>query len=197
MLGTLPLEAQAVARAESEPPLRVEPGARLATLATEHYPFIWRLLRRLGIPADRADDAAQEVFVVASQRIDDIAVGSERSFLFGTALRVAKSARRASVREQPNDGLEVELDPRPAPDELTEQKRARELLDRILLGLDEELRVVFILFEIEGFTTPEIAETLDVPLGTAASRLRRAREAFEQHVARIEAKQRNATGGAR
>jgi RNA polymerase sigma-70 factor (ECF subfamily) len=49
------------------------------------------------------------------------------------------------------------------------------VLDAFILSLDVDTRSVFVLTELDGFTTPEIAELLEVPLGTAASRLRRAR----------------------
>jgi RNA polymerase sigma-70 factor (ECF subfamily) len=72
--------------------------------------------------------------------------------------------------------------PLPGPDELSDQKRARELLNRVLEDMTLELRTVFILFELEGLRSPEIAEMVGVPLGTVASRLRRAREAFRELV---------------
>jgi len=51
-----------------------------------------------------------------------------------------------------------------------------------------DLRTVFILSELEGMTMPEVAALLEVPVGTAASRLRRAREAFRAAVAELESK---------
>ena len=59
-----------------------------------------------------------------------------------------------------------------------DQKQRRELLDRWLDGLPLELRAPFVLFEIEGLALGEIAELLEVPLGTAKTRLRRARQLF-------------------
>jgi len=44
---------------------------------------------------------------------------------------------------------------------------------------------VFVLFELEGMTTPEIAELIGIPLGTAASRLRRARETFREAASKL------------
>ena len=61
---------------------------------------------------------------------------------------------------------------------LLEQKRHRELLDRILDTLTQDLRTAFVLFELEDLSVPEIAEVLEIPTGTVASRLRRAREQF-------------------
>lgn len=157
--------------------------ARLEGMIEADYRFIWRLLRRLGVHECAIDDAVQEVFVIAAERLDDIKEGSERSFAFGTALRVAQSTRRARARERASDEIDLPPSALPGPDELSDQKRARDLLNRILDGMPLDLRTVFILFELEGMTSPEIAEVANVPLGTVASRLRRAREAFKTLVA--------------
>jgi RNA polymerase sigma-70 factor (ECF subfamily) len=158
--------------------------ARLERMIASDYRLIWRVLRRLGVPADSVDDAAQQVFLIAAERLDDIAVKSERAFAFGTALRVAQSLRRKLARlPVSDDGSDLRASLLPGPDELIEQKRARELLDRVLEQLPLELRSVFVLFELEGMTSPEIAALLELPLGTVASRLRRAREQFSALVA--------------
>jgi RNA polymerase sigma-70 factor (ECF subfamily) len=163
---------------------------RLRRIVEEHYDFIWRLLRRIGVPADGVDDAAQEVFLVALRKLEAIERGSERSFLFGTALRVASDRRRARARsrEVPTaDELDA-ADHAPAPDELTDQRRARQALDEVLDAMADDLRVVFVLYELEGMTSGEIADLIGVPAGTAASRLRRAREEFSRQVKRIRAR---------
>jgi len=147
------------------------------------YRLIWRLLRRLGVHEHAVDDAAQQVFLVAAERLTDIAPASERSFVFGTALRVAQSLRRKHSREDPSADTDLSASSLPGPDELSEQRRARERLDRIIEQLPLDLRTVFILFELEGLSSPQIAELVAVPLGTVASRLRRARERFAELVA--------------
>jgi RNA polymerase sigma-70 factor (ECF subfamily) len=139
----------------------------------------------LGLRADRAEDATQDVFLIALEALPHIAEGSERAFLYGTAFRLAHGMRRRREREVPSLGLEFDPSPIPLPDQLTDQKRAREMLDAFVLGLDADTRSVFVLTELDGFTTPEIADLLHVPLGTAASRLRRARERFESTARRI------------
>ena len=143
----------------------------------QHYAGVWRFLRRLGVARDRVDDAAQHAFLVMLEAIPRIVPGCERAFLYSTAVRIAHGLRRRPEREIAT----VDVDgasPLPSPDELTDQKRAREMLDRLLEHIDLDARAVFVLFEIEGFTVPEIADLLKVPLGTAASRLRRSREQF-------------------
>jgi RNA polymerase sigma-70 factor (ECF subfamily) len=165
----------------------VDSRERLEHAIRNDYRLIWRLLRRLGVPADAVDDAAQEVFLVVAERLADIRENSERSFAFGTAIRVAHSARRRRAREvagAEDEGVESTVrSPLPGPDELSDQKRARELLNEVLDSMSFELRTVFILFELEGLRSPEIAELVGVPLGTVASRLRRARESFHALVA--------------
>lgn len=155
----------------------------LHQLFKETYDGIWRLLRGLGVPTDRVDDAAQQVFLVYAERRNDVVRGSERSFLFGTALRVAHVVRRGVPREVSGE-IDCACSEQPGVDELTDQKRARQVLDHILDQLDPELRDVFVLYELEGFTMPEIAAIVEVPLGTAASRLRRGRERFSALVRR-------------
>lgn len=162
--------------------------ARLRRMLDDSFDFIWRSLRRFGLSDDRADDAAQQVFIIASRKLDMIRPESERSFLFGTAMRVASDLRRSAVsrREIAHADPAGDLaDTSTSPDELIDQRRARETLDAVLDAMDEDLRAVFMLFELEEMPTAEIATLLAIPPGTVASRLRRAREDFEVQVARI------------
>jgi len=165
---------------------------RLRAMIDAHSDFVWRALRGLGLLPHEADDATQRVFVVASERIDSIEMGCERAFLFQTAVRVASHARRAVARrrevlcEHPPEGDEGA----PGSDELLEQRRARQLLDEVLASLELDLRTVFMLFELEELSIPEIAEMLGIPRGTVSSRLRRAREEFSAELARRKARSR-------
>ena len=159
-----------------------EAQQRLERIFKQNYTLVWRLVRRLGLPPDAADDAAQQVFLVAAERLDDIAPESERAFVFGTALRVARTVGRKLGRELHGADGDQNASPLPRPDELADQKRARELLDAALDRMSPSLRTVFVLYEIEGFTMPEVAQLVGIPLGTAASRMRRARERFRRTV---------------
>jgi RNA polymerase sigma-70 factor (ECF subfamily) len=165
--------------------------ARLRTLVQEHFDFIWRSLRRLGVPHTDVDDCAQQVFWVAARKLAIITEGSERAFLFSTALRVASDARRSRVRRrevQQEDDAHQTCDAGPRPDEIADQRRARALLDDVLAQMPLDLRTVFVLFELEEMPTQEIATVLDLPTGTVASRLRRAREEFQKLVRRLQAR---------
>lgn len=169
----------------------------LERAAEESFQFIWRSLRRLGVRPDHAvDDAVQQVFEIAAKKRGQIEAGRERAFLFKTALLVAADFRRkrARCREVCDDeALLVAIEPALPPDELLEQRRSRALLDLVLDELPVELRTVFVLFELERLATADIAGLLALPVGTVASRLRRAREAFHLGSQRLRA--RMARGG--
>jgi RNA polymerase sigma-70 factor (ECF subfamily) len=180
--------------AGSEPPAATSAsGARkhdVSELVRAEFRFVWRLLRRLGLSAGDADDAAQQVFLVAAQRFADLLPGRERSFLYTTALHVASKSRRSVERRREDLGSDVEPDPEGAPsvEELLDRRRARELLDSLLDTLPLELRAVLVLHEIDELSAAEIADVVGVPIGTAASRLRRARELFGARLRRLEAR---------
>jgi RNA polymerase sigma-70 factor (ECF subfamily) len=157
--------------------------ARLEQMFVAHHALVWRTLRRRGLDADTAADATQQTFLVAAERLRDINLDSERAFLVGTALRVAFSVGRKTVRWQ----LEDDMDLRAAQGRnLLDKQAAIELCDLVLSKVDADLVEIFVLFELEGLSSPEIASSLEIPLGTVASRLRRAREQFRAVVGRLE-----------
>lgn len=165
----------------------------LERAATEHFQFIWRCLRRFGVGPDHmVDDAAQRVFEIAAAKRSRIVPGKERAFLFKTALLVACEQRRTLGRRARELADEAAVKraaaPTPPPEEALIQREWRQRLDQVLDALPLELRTVFVLFELERLTSPEIAELLGLPVGTVASRLRRAREAFRAAAQRLRAK---------
>ena len=157
----------------------------IARAVAEHFSLVWRSLRRFGVAEANADDAAQQVFLIFSRRIAEIDGERQVAFLLGTAVRVAANARRQSERSR-EVLVEGDSEESPAsdrdPEQLLEQKQRRAELDRALATLSQDQRVVFVLYELEGFSLPEIASALGVPLGTATSRLARGRERFEAWV---------------
>lgn len=164
--------------------------ARLTGIVRQHYAFVWRSLRRLGVPEADADDAAQRVLEVIARRLADIEPRAEKSFLFQTALRVASDLRRSRGRARTiadEDTLTRATDDKPSPEEALDRKQARAELDMILDQLSLDLRAVFVLFELEEMSTNEIAALLSIPPGTVSSRLHRAREDFQAICARARA----------
>ena len=186
----VPMTLEPPADGQALPALGSDGPARLRSAIDAHYEFVARALRGLGVLEREVDDVAQEVFLVFTKRAPEVAVPAERSFLFQTALRIASRARRSLARRREvSDGAAAEpIDPSPSPEDLSDQRRARELLDRVLDEMELDLRSVFVLFEIEELSTVEIAELLDVPTGTVASRLRRARDEFQAKVKRLAAR---------
>ena len=172
-------------------PFATVDGGRIRRLLSEHLGGIARYLGRLGIPASEVDDVAQEVFVVAASKLAGIPSGSDRRFLYAIASRVANNARRADTRRRRayERYLDLGRDPVPTQEELSDQLRARTLFDSVLREMTPELRGVFLLCEVEGLAVPEIARRLALPTGTAASRLRRARETFFDRIARARLRQ--------
>jgi RNA polymerase sigma-70 factor (ECF subfamily) len=153
-----------------------EHAARVARLIRKQFGFVWRLLRRVGVTEGEANTAAQEVFAAASQRIGDIRSGSERSFLFSTTLHVAARTRR-NRGEQP-----VISDDAPALEDLDGRQQAREVLGALLEQMPLELRVVFVLREIEQLEHIEIAGVVGIPLALVSTRLSEAQEDFATHL---------------
>ena len=176
--------------AESSRPSVTTPALRARALVADHFDFVWRLLRRIGVPEADVDDAAQHVFVVAAGRLSDILEGRERTFLFGTALRTAATLRRNLRRRQ--RWVETALVDAPSPDrtpyEELERGQALAFLDEVLAGMSDRLRMVFILSEIEELSAPDVARLQRIPVGTVASQLRRARKEFRDRLRRLQAR---------
>jgi RNA polymerase sigma-70 factor (ECF subfamily) len=150
----------------------------------------------MGVDEGRADDAAQEAFIVLSRRLGDVREGCERTFLLSSAVRIAANYRRTwHLKHEVADehALAAERDPRPTAEQLLDRKRLRQALQELLEGWPEDIRLAFVLFELEGLSVPEISQVTQTKLGTVASRLRRARELFQAGARRLRA--RAAAGG--
>lgn len=182
MLGALMLEVESAGALADDEAAK----SRLEHMFRAHHELVWRTLRRLGLGPEGAADATQQAFLIATERLHDIRAGSERAFLFGTALRLARTAFRSSKRLQLEDDMDLRADHTLRAEAMSNRQRALELADRILSKLDADLVTVFILFELEGMSAPEISKLVGIPVGTVASRLRRAREAFRAEAARLE-----------
>ena len=125
-------------------------------LYDSHFPFVWRNLRRLGVPDTILEDAAQDVFLVVHRRWDsfDARWSSVETWLFGILMRVARNHRRSLRRRSwaiPSTGDLVEVVPSPAagPAELVARREAVALLNRLLDSLDEDKRAIIVLVDIE------------------------------------------------
>ncbi len=159
-----------------------------------HFSFVWRTLRRLGVQPDNLSDATQDVFLVVGRRLGDLQSPElGRSWIYGIVVRVAHEHRRSQRRSLHEEAeFDEMLDPksRNAHDH-AEQAEEVELLDRLLSGLDNDKREVLVLVELEQLSVPEVAQLTGLNLNTVYTRLRAARIAFNEAVARHRARTRS------
>jgi RNA polymerase sigma-70 factor (ECF subfamily) len=171
-------------------PVRTEAVAslRFSAVYDEHFDFVWRMMRRLGIPTANLDDAVQDVFVTLHRRLGEYdGRASVRSWLFGFVSHVARDHRRRYRRKvapcvpTPSDsGADLAMaSANPSPVALAERSERVALLNRILDSLDDGKREILVLSFLEQMTVPEIADLLGLNLNTAYSRLRAAKQSFD------------------
>jgi RNA polymerase sigma-70 factor (ECF subfamily) len=155
-------------------------------LFSKEFDYVWFTLRRLGVPPRDLEDVAHDVFMHVHKHLADYdARRPIRAWLFGFAYRVASDYRRLARHRLEQLDAQPEIEDR-APS-VVDQVERKQMLDIASAALDElELgrRAVFILHDVEGLSAPEIAETLNIPLNTAYSRLRLARKQFNKSLAR-------------
>jgi len=160
-------------------------------LYERHFDFVWRTLRHLGVREADLADACQEVFLTVHRlypRFD--ARAKVTTWIFQICFNKARERRRSAHARREVLG-DAALDQARAPSDPFSQLERQDKLALFEAGLeamDLEQRAAFILFEIEGMNGPEVAEALAVPLGTAYSRLRLARQAFQSSVQRAHAR---------
>lgn len=160
----------------------------------QYFDFVWSSARHLGVAADAIDDVVQDVFIVIHAKLSTLQKPEAlRSWIYGIVRRTVSDYRRSRrTRDAAGARLGCELKSRqatqPSPLEMAERSAALQLLRAILAELDEPKREVFVMVEVLEMTVPEVVQALEIPLNTAYSRLRVARLAFEESVARREAR---------
>jgi RNA polymerase sigma-70 factor, ECF subfamily len=151
----------------------------------QHFAYIWRALRCLGVPAAAIDDAAQEVWVVVHRRLPEFQGRSQlKTWLFGIALNVNRNRRR-SVRRHPE--YELPLDVASNAHDPGLEHEGREAWQRVseyLATLDQQRREVFVCCLLEGLSAPEAAEVTGLPVATIYDRVRALRRSFKSWLER-------------
>jgi RNA polymerase sigma-70 factor (ECF subfamily) len=160
---------------------------KFASVYEEHFDFVRRIVRRLGVSEASAEDVTQEVFVVVSRRLAEFEERSSlKTWLFGIARNVSYRHRRQVQRRVVTvgeDALDTVPDSRArSAQEIVERREASCVLDALIDTLDDNKRRIFILAELEERPMPEVAEAMGINLNTAYTRLRAARRGLEQQI---------------
>jgi RNA polymerase sigma-70 factor, ECF subfamily len=185
----------------TEPTASAEPNARepwasdpasprptFDQIYAEGFPFVFRVLRSLGVTPVRLEDAAQDVFTVVHRRLGDFERRSSvRTWLFGIAQRVASDYRRSERRKPTHlEPLPADLScERASPHADLEAQRAADFVDAFLRSLSEEKRAFFALAFLEEMPATEVAEALGIPLNTVYSRIRSLRAELAKALKRL------------
>ena len=164
---------------------RSAPG--LDALFNEHFDYVWATLRQLGVAEEDREDLVQDVFLQVHSRLaDPDATRPIRPRLFGFACRVATDHRRRArhrveVLGVPSDAA----DDHPPADERLAGYEERELILEALQTIDLDRRAVLVMHDVDDVAVPQIARLFGIPLNTAYSRLRLAREQLASAVTRL------------
>lgn len=159
---------------------RREEGA-WAEFFTRYHAFVRHSARRLGTDSAEVDDVVQEAFTVAFKHIHTFEHGRMTTWLFRLVSNLVSNRHRARrVRE----GFLALVGRQPVkvqrnPEEAWEAREAQTLVHQLIARLSPKKRDVFALFELEGLSGDEIAQLLDLNIGTVWTRLHHARKDFE------------------
>lgn len=149
--------------------------------------FVWNCLRRFGIPERDLEDEALEVFLRLQESLSEFdTTRNIRPWIAGFAYRVACEYRRRPRHRYEQLGCEIDAPASVAsPEQNAVEGQRRAMISAALDRVDLVRRAVLVMHDVYGYTMPEIAESCDIPLNTAYSRLRVARTEFAQALKRI------------
>lgn len=158
-------------------------------LFEREFSYVWNALRRLGVAARDLEDVAQLVFLQVHAQLPTFDASRPlRPWLFAFAYHAASNHRNLARHRVELCVVAPDLaDPRAPADEQLITRQELELAERALMRVSLDRRAVLLLHEVEGHSIPEIAETLEIPLNTAYSRLRLARQEYELALRRLRA----------
>ncbi len=152
----------------------------------QHFDFVWRTVRSLGVPDAAVDDAVQEVFITVHRRLGEFERRSAlKTWIYSIAYHTAQNHRR-SARRREASSLDPELPSRePGPGEHVAGAQAGRFVLEFLDQLPRERRDVFVACVLEELSAPDVAEILQVKVNTVYSRLRLARAEFRAALERF------------
>jgi RNA polymerase sigma factor (sigma-70 family) len=160
-----------------------EPAA-LEALVRRHGPMVWGVCRRVLRHHHDAEDAFQATFLVLVRKAAAIRSPARLgNWLYGVAHQTALKARATRAKRKERERPATDM-PEPAVTDPGVGNDLQPLLDQELSRLPEKYRTVLVLCELEGQTLTEAARQLDLPQGTVASRLSRARALLAKRLGR-------------
>ena len=167
-----------------------------ATTFRDEFSYVWNTLSRMGIASRDLEDVTHDVFVnVCRQWTSYDPSRPIKPWLFGFSFRIASDYRRlARHRREVMRAVPDPEDRAPLAIEMLIGAEERARLEAALQEVKLEHRAVLMLHDIDGFAIPDVARELGMPLNTAYSRLRLAREELARTLG---AKQRRGTRHAR
>ena len=169
---------------EAELVIRAQGGDRNAfsELVCIHAQGVLNVIFRMCGNAQVAEDAAQETFIRAWSHLGSFRADSSlRNWLYRIALNTATDMLRREKRTLPGDVDDFQLvDPQPGPEGIYLQEERTALVQAAIQSLPDASRAVLVLKEYEGFSYREIADALDIPIGTVMSRLNYARRVLKE-----------------
>jgi RNA polymerase sigma-70 factor (ECF subfamily) len=153
------------------------------------FSYVWNVLKRLGVAQRDLEDLAQQVFLQVHGQLSSFDSRRPlRPWLFSFAYHAASNYRALSRhRVELSIVAPEQADSVPGADEQLITLQELQLAELALTRVAVDRRAVLLLHEVEGHSVPEIAQTLQIPLNTAYSRLRLARREYELAVKRLRA----------
>jgi RNA polymerase sigma-70 factor, ECF subfamily len=169
---------------ETELIIRAQNGERSAfgDLVCIHAQGVQNVIYRMCGDVQIAEDAAQETFIQAWIHLSSYRPNTSlRSWLYRIAVNAATDMLRKEKRILPNALEDLQLkDPQPGPEALFSQEERTALIQKAVLSLPDASRAVLVLREYEGLSYYEIANALEIPIGTVMSRLNYARKLLRE-----------------
>lgn len=149
------------------------PAIDFKELVQTHYQALYRFARSLTHQADDASDLVQQTFLVWAEKGHHLRDTTKaKSWLFTTLYREFLRQYRRGQRLQSHEPELLEAISPPVSAEVVRRLEGKDAL-AALQQLDENYRAPLALYFLEDLTYQEIAETLDIPIGTVMSRLSR------------------------
>ena len=148
------------------------------TIVQRYEHRVWAVCLRMCDGPDDARDAAQDTFVTALRAIASFRGDAQLStWLHRIAVNASLDVRRKQARQKakPFEPIPEIVSDEPGPDDLTIRADRAAAVHAALAQLSPEHRAVIVLHDLQGLQYPEVADVLDVPVGTVKSRLHRAR----------------------